>query len=147
MEYARHLDATVEEFFDEMARTVKRSIQHETGKEVPTSRLDGYRYARIEQDGRKLVRGKTRVGFKPPRTIELKHTWPEGVKTIRYVVEPADEGGIEVTFCESFRPKDKTRGVLSGLSDRVYEWDMKRNAKKALRSIERNIQISRGRIS
>lgn len=146
MDYTRRLDVSAEEFFEEMARTIKRSVQHETGKEVSTGKLDGYRYARSEQEGKKVIHGKTRVTYKPPHTIELKHTWPDGVKTVRYLVEDAGGDGIEVTFSENFRAKDKTRGPLSGVADRVYDWDMRRNAKKALRSIERNIKVARGRV-
>lgn len=147
MDYTSHLDVTVEEFFDELARTIKRSVQHETGKEVTTKQLDGYRYARTEQEGKKVIHGKTKVTYKPPHTIELKHTWPEGVKTVRYHVEQGEGAGIDVTFSENFRARQERGGVLSGISDRIYEWDMRRNAKKALRSIERSIKVARGRVS
>ena len=119
MRITEHLGITPEQFFDVMDRALLADIAEARGKKKakPSNLHEGFSY-------RKHLRGKEGdayaatvriVAYDRPRAYRSTVTTSQGVNTMSYEVEPCADGGIDVTYEETFEADGALARVLGAL--------------------------------
>ncbi|WP_158095315.1 DUF3284 domain-containing protein [Collinsella sp. An2] len=144
MEITLHLDVTPEEFFDLLARNVAKDIEDATGKTVPTSKFNGYRYEKVVRQGRLRSEMKVRIkSYQPPKRYAVRFTTSQGETSIVYEAEPVASGGIDVTYTEEYKPTNPGFGLNRRLGELRYNFKVRERAKKTLPAMEKYIKQER----
>ena len=144
MELTQHLDVTPDEFFDILEENVLSDIENATGKQVNPAHLQGYRYTKKVANGRHQVPMKVKIKhFRRPAVYEARFTYGTGTNTIRYELEPSENGGCDLTYTEEFVPTTPQRGLVYRLTRMNYDRKLQARAKQTISSIEEAVRERR----
>lgn len=143
MELTMNMDATPEEFFERIEKSLIADIRMSTGKSVPAAKLNGYKYKKVTA-GKKGLELKIKIrSYRRPERYEARFTSAQGTNTISYHVAPAAGGGITVDYAEAFTPAVRQGRALTALNDKVYDFRVRHRAKSLLKSIAKDIKQAR----
>ena len=137
-----------EDLFDSIVTSVLYDAEQCRGKKVPAKKLKaGFSYKKTinaKIGGAQRVTTKI-TEFDPPSVYAASITSSRGVNTVRYQLEPIDEGAsINVTYEEGYAG-DKALNDLNGkLMGTLYAPIARRKIKKRLRSMEAYIKSQEG---
>lgn len=138
------LGVRAEDFFDSIVTSVLYDAEQARGKKVPEKKLKaGFTYQKTlnaKIGGAQHVTTKI-TDFEPPRLYAASITSSRGVNTVRYEIEPVDDGRtIELVYEEGYTG-EKTLNDLNGkLMGTLYGPFAKRKIKKRLQDMERYIK-------
>lgn len=143
MELTMKMDATPEEFFERIEKSLIADIRMSTGKSVPAGKLNGYKYKKVTA-GKKGLELKVKIkSYRRPEHYEARFTSAQGTNTISYRVTPTEDGGITVDYAENFSPSAQQGRTMAALNDKVYDFRVRHRAKSLLKSIAKDIKQAR----
>ncbi len=145
MDLSKRLRITPEEFFDQLEKSVISDIEKATGKVVPRSRLNGFKYKKRARGGKKAG---TPLGvkirrYRYPEVYEVRFTYSTGTNTISYRVTPEGDG-CRLDYREDFVTPQAVTGILARLQLKRYERQSRRRAEQTIASIEKLALQDRG---
>ena len=138
MQLVRSLKITPEEFFDAIETSVLYDIEEATGKRPKPQKLNGFRYERREKgsgrDAGKPVKVKINE-YHAPRVYEVKFKYSTGSNTMRYEVEPDEQGNCLLVYTETYKANIKNEGFWGKVNTFIYERRIRSRARKTIDQI------------
>ena len=140
MELTMKLNATPDEFFERIEKSILADIRLSTGKSIAPEKLNGHKYKKVTA-GKHPLEMKVKIkAYRRPERYEVRFTSARGVNAMSYRVKPLPGDAMEVTYSETFDGAQPQRGIFAVLNDKLYDFRVKRHAKSLLKSIERDVK-------
>ena len=138
MQLVRSLKITPEEFFDAVETSVLYDIEEATGKRPKPEKLNGFRYERHEKgsgrDAGKPVKVKIKE-YRAPSVYEVRFKYSTGSNTMRYEVEPDENGNCLLVYTETYKATIKNEGFWGKVNTFIYERRVRSRARKTIDQI------------
>lgn len=146
MKVTVHLDIDAKSLFKVLKEMLLADISEARGKKAKPSNVhEGYSY-------KKYLRGKgdpqhaatVRIeAFDVPRTYRSTVTTAQGVNTLCYEVVPAEGGGIDVTYEETFEGASASASFMQKTIGALRSGSSKSRIKSQLHAIEAQVRADR----
>lgn len=136
------LEVTPEELFDVITASVLYDIKESTGKNVKRDQLhDNYTYKKKLKSkmGKEAGVKVTISKFEYPVVYEAKFESASGNNMMRYEVERLEHDHSGLAYIEDFEGSGKMAAMNGWLVGLVYNHKAKKDIKKRLRAMEKNI--------
>ncbi len=139
MKLEMHLKVDAQSFFDCLVESIVYDINTSSNKQVKPKDLKvGFTY-------KKKMKTKTKAmadvkvkftEFEPPFRYAAEFKAKEDITTSSYVISPADDGGIDIVYCEGYESKSQFSSWNYKLVSMIYNFKAKKRMKRTLKSME-----------
>lgn len=143
MQLTEHLDVDAERFFDAIETSIIEDVERSRGKKTKGITIrSGFSYKKLngEKNGRMLSTIVDVIEWDPPRAYGSRITDESGETTIRYLVWPTEDGGIDVDYSEEFVNTTGTHSALRKVTGALQLLPAKNQVKRMLHNIEGQIK-------
>lgn len=138
MQLVRSLKITPEEFFDAIETSVLYDIEQSTGKRPKRDKLNGFKYEKVEKGSGKDAGKPIKVricAYRFPSLYEVRFKYSTGANTMRYEVEPDEDGNCLLVYTETYKASIKNEGFWGKVNTFIYERRIRSRARKTIDQI------------
>ncbi len=139
MKLEMHLKVDADSFFDCLVDSIVYDINNESNKHVkPEDLKPGFMYKKKMKTKTKAIADvKVKfIEFERPLRYSAQYKTSEDTTTASYEITPAEMGGIDIVYTESYESKSTFNSWNYKLVSSIYSFKAKKRMKRTLKAME-----------
>ena len=147
MEVEVKIKATADELYSLLMNSVKHDIERATGQDISAKELvSGFTYKKklTNKLGREANATGVLTRIEKPHIYEAEFTTNRGINKVAYHLESLEDGYLNVTYSESYEPRNKNMDINFKIVNFFYKKSTKKRMIGLIQAMELHIH-SRGK--